>query len=507
MKKEFTDKELNEKVSELYHLYKDNDIVLLKLNNYINIQLPKLLINENDKLKERNERMILLNKNKNDFILKFLSKNHYLYINSTELFILYDNFSYNIINEDDIQYNILSSISNLGGNITQWKFKIKNEILSKIKNNNISNTIPESNTIQNTIQILFPFILKSKDEVKYFLTYIGDIILKKDNIPFIFINIKFKNIINELCKQIYFYTLTSIDSYFKYKFSEQYSNKLRILNCNKDLCTNNEQLTSNTLNNLKNNILNIIFVSCYYSNRFQNSDLFLIDKCESNINYNILFLKNNNTDEIIELFLNKFVIKTDNSLNSISYKNMLFLWNSFLEQQDLPKIICDKTLKTKLINKLNFKDDLFQSVLSNYLKNIDSFLSFFNDNFYENKNEINFELEEIYHLYKNWLNKQKKSKSKDMNYYEINETKIFNIINYYFNNCMFENEKYLINFSTNLWNKKDEIKSFLSNNDISMLTINEVYQEYTNYQKNNQNNIVSKNYFDKYIETNNIDLN
>mgnify|MGYP001380588767 CR=1 FL=1 len=94
-----------------------------------------------------------------------------------------------------------------------------------------------------------------------------------------------------------------------------------------------------------------------------------------------------------------------------------------------------------------------------------------------------------------------------MNYYEINETKIFNIINYYFNNCMFENEKYLINFSTNLWNKKDEIKSFLSNNDISMLTINEVYQEYTNYQKNNQNNIVSKNYFDKYIETNNIDLN
>ena len=68
-----------------------------------------------------------------------------------------------------------------------WKFKIKTSLIKKIKENNILNSIPESETIQNTIKIFEQYYLNSKNEVKYFFTIIGDIILKK-NINIFFIN-------------------------------------------------------------------------------------------------------------------------------------------------------------------------------------------------------------------------------------------------------------------------------------------------------------------------------
>ena len=41
-------------------------------------------------------------------------------------------------------------------------------------------SIPESKTIQNVINFLYPTILNSKEEAKYFLSIIGDNILKKN---------------------------------------------------------------------------------------------------------------------------------------------------------------------------------------------------------------------------------------------------------------------------------------------------------------------------------------
>ena len=41
--------------------------------------------------------------------------------------------------------------------------------------------IPESTTIQYVIQHLTPILFRSKSEVKYFLTLLGDNILKKSN--------------------------------------------------------------------------------------------------------------------------------------------------------------------------------------------------------------------------------------------------------------------------------------------------------------------------------------
>ena len=76
-----------------------------------------------------------------------------------------------------------------------WKQKTKINVMKKIKDQNILFNIPESITIQNVLEALTPVFFRNKAETKYFLTVIGDNILKKEY--------KFKSFYNSYCKTIY----------------------------------------------------------------------------------------------------------------------------------------------------------------------------------------------------------------------------------------------------------------------------------------------------------------
>ena len=119
---------LNNTINELYTKYKDNEYVLSKLVNWIQIQLPKKLELENTRKIERNERKKHLIESQERFTRKFLKKHLYFYIPSTEMFFTYDKTNYNTLREDDINHKILSSISSIKGDLMQWKWKIKTNI-------------------------------------------------------------------------------------------------------------------------------------------------------------------------------------------------------------------------------------------------------------------------------------------------------------------------------------------------------------------------------------------
>ena len=53
-------------------------------------------------------------------------------------------------------------------------------MIKKIKCQNLFSIIPNSDTIQNCLNLLIPNIFSNKQEAKYFLTIIGDCILKKN---------------------------------------------------------------------------------------------------------------------------------------------------------------------------------------------------------------------------------------------------------------------------------------------------------------------------------------
>jgi hypothetical protein len=110
----------------------------------------------------------------------------YLEKNNKNSFYYYDNITYKLIKEDNIQHKLLSSISK-DRTLMDWKYRTKINIIKQIKSRSLWKSIPESITIQNVLNLLYPSIFSCKDHAKYFLTLIGDNILKKNTGDLIFL--------------------------------------------------------------------------------------------------------------------------------------------------------------------------------------------------------------------------------------------------------------------------------------------------------------------------------
>ena len=173
--------ELNEikiQLENLYYYYNDNEFVQGKLVHHIINQLPNLLENIKTTHEQRETRKQTLTDARDTFTEQFLNKTKYFYNQSTELFFTYDDENYSIMKEDDIQHQILTSVTH-NRQLMSWKYKIKNNIIKQIRERDILKSIPESSTIQNVLNSLYPTLFKTRNHAKYFLTIIGDIILKK----------------------------------------------------------------------------------------------------------------------------------------------------------------------------------------------------------------------------------------------------------------------------------------------------------------------------------------
>ena len=68
-----------------------------------------------------------------------------------------------------------------------WKHKTNTTILKRIKEKSPLNAIPESATIQSVINMLCPLLFNTREQVKYFLTIIGDCLLAKTSFNLIYI--------------------------------------------------------------------------------------------------------------------------------------------------------------------------------------------------------------------------------------------------------------------------------------------------------------------------------
>ena len=484
--------ELNITVNKLYTKYQDNEYVLSKLINWIQIQLPKKLENENTRKLERNERKKQLMESQQDFTRKFLKKHYYYYIPHTEMFFTYDKVNYTTLREDDINHKILSTISSIKGDIMQWKYKIKSNINKTVKNNLLYSAIPESVTIQSIISNIYPLLFKNKNEAKYFITIIGDAINKTqpiyNDLTFI-ISYKAKDFIRDIGNLIWIYTGVNILNHIKFKYHDQKYESIRLLTIN-----DNVELKS-TWSNLKNNIINLIVVSCFYSNRYKGSENFLINECDEIKKTHILYLKLNNLDNIIHKFTEVYIETCDETYN-IPWKNMLFLWKLFLEENELPNIVFTNTLKNILTEKFTYNEhyERFSGITSRHLPFVSKFIDFWNTYFYVNPDEFEFEISEINKLFKQSLFYNNKIVADDK--------RIVSVLKHYFENINIEDNKFLFGWSCKLWNKEADLDTFIETikEEHKCISIYEAYLEYTKYSSNDLT--VSKRYFEKYIEEN-----
>ena len=175
-------------IENLFETYKNDNYMKMRITQYICNRLPKIFetINLTHITNQSYEEKMQMNQD--TFIQSFLHFNKYFYMPTSEKFFIYDDEHYKSISEDDILYNVLTSISKIK-DLLAWKKRTKISIMCKIKNNLLIKSIPNSETIQNVLDLLYPSFFSSKSEAKYFLTIIGDSILKKNNHLFHFLKL------------------------------------------------------------------------------------------------------------------------------------------------------------------------------------------------------------------------------------------------------------------------------------------------------------------------------
>jgi len=486
-------------------LYINDDYMYDKLHSYIQNNLPNIMKNIKNSNNERILRNNELNVEFHTFIRKFLNENKYFYVSTTEKFYIYDGVNFKVTNEDAILHHILTTITRERC-LLSWKYKTKVTLMKSIKENSLFDNVPESTTIQNVINSIYPTLFSTKYAAKYFLTVLGDNMLKKNNNHIHYVPLYSKTFIrglNNLSQELIGQSNTNT---FKLKYHEDhdYSN-CRIINIHETVKYENIWKRI-----ICENGIDIICVSLHYSSRFGNADTFLSSQSE-NFDNQIHYLKNNSKTDIINAFTTEYFIKiTDDThdLNTTEWKDIYFLWNHFLGKYRLPNIMYQSEFSnlfsSTFADHYRVNNNNFIGLFSKFLPSAQSFVTFWNQTMLENPYENFLEIDEIRNIFKIW------NKTND----NLSNQQILDIISYFFPDVCTENDKHIHEFVCSLWNKGEQIEHvlgkykqyYIDNALDGDKTIHELYVYYCNYVNTTAHDsqynslIVDKSYFEMYLK-------
>jgi hypothetical protein len=499
----------NNVLNQLYEKYGDNNYVLKRIQTYITNYLPNIIENELINFEKRKNRIRNLYNEQQIFIQIFLTTNQYFYLQSSNLYYEYNNKNYKIVSEDDIVYNLLTNISHTKI-LFQWKHKTKIHIMKQIKDRGLFTSIPDTETIQEVLNVLYPSIFQSKLMAKYFLIIIGDNILKKNTHLIFLINNTMKQFIQEIDDISNITIKNNISNNFLCKYHEKHLYE----NCR--LIKLNEGFSFEMCKNVIRKIgLNLLCVATHYSNRFGDSDVFCNNMTDEDIKTYILYLKNNNQKLIIDNFCNKFIQPATASANNeaslkIEWKQLHFIWKQFIHTNYLPNIIYSNTLKTLLKEKYKYEEqtDAFHHITSKYLPIIHDFLAFWESAIIISNNTVDIqeiEIDELTAIFKYWI-KQNQHICKSIG--NINDDNTIKIINHFFPQIIIKNDKYILNIYSVMWNKNKDIKNsfefiayHFKNKNANLLSFEDAYNYYWKFASDHiYKFIVSKKYFETYLQ-------
>jgi hypothetical protein len=493
-------------ITTLIEKYKDNDYMLQRIRNHVITCLTNTLENEFKTHEERVNRNTYLTNEQQVFIQVFLSKNKYFYLPNNNLFYEYDGQKYLIIKEDEIIHKLLSSISKERV-LLDWKHKTKTTIIKQIKERSLFSSIPETDTIQNVLNVLYPAFFTSKNAAKYFLTIIGDNILKKNQHLIFLVTPQMKQFLNE----IDIVALSSIgNNHTSNNFMAKYHENHSYENCR--LIKINDNFSNEVWREFLKKIgLDMLCVAAHYSKRYENSDIFIENKSDEELKSYTYYLKNTTQNTIVDDFCNKYMISTKDC--QIEWKNLHFVWKQFLSSCHLPNMIYSNALKQLLKEKYIYHDstDSFVGITSKYLPVYRDFIKFWESSIEVDEpsskntplfdNEI--EVDELSFLFKIWAKNDPLISNST-----ISEENIVKILKHFFPNVEIVEDKYVLNISSKLWNKMNDIESSFTymreqiknEYSLALISFDDVYNYYCkSCYGQGIKNIVSKRYFEKYL--------
>jgi hypothetical protein len=502
-------------LKQLLIKYKDNDYMTQRIYNHVVNYLPNTLDHELKNYEKRVSRNNYLTNEQNIFIQVFLSKNNYFYLPNNNLFYEYNGTNYLIIKEDNIIHNLLSSISK-DRILLQWKHKTKTNIIKQIKERNLFSSIPETDTIQNVLNVLYPAFFNSKNTAKYFLTIIGDNILKKNQNIIFLVTQATKLFLNEIDNV----SLLSIGNNNSiHNFMTKYHETHSYENCR--LIKINENFSNNLWRELLKKIgLDLLCVAAHYSKRYENSDKFIENNSDEELENYTYYLKYTTQKNIVDNFVSEYTLSCGGF--SIEWKNIHFVWKLFLSNNNLPNIIYSNVLKQMLKERYSYEEstDTFLGITSIHLPIYKNFLKFWEVTMEVNSNididiyinnsiifDNEFEVDELSSLFKYWIKEYNEQYFESHNV-NITEENIVKILKHFFPNVEIIENKYVLNVTCKIWDKiKDIESSFLFIKEkiiheykLELISFDDSYNYYHKYcNLNSIKNIVSKHYFEKYL--------
>jgi hypothetical protein len=504
-------------LKELFKNYENDEYMLQRIHTHVNNYLPNTLKNEQINHEKRVNRNHFLTNEQQIFIQVFLSKNQYYYLSSNGYFYEYDGKNYFIVKEDDITHKLLSSISKERV-LLDWKHKTKTNVIKLIKERSLLNSIPETDTIQNVLNFIYPSLFASKTQAKYFLTVIGDNIFKKNTQLIFFVSQNMKKLMGDLDSVSYLSignAITTNNFVTKYHENNSYEN-YRLLKINE---TFSHELWKEQLKKMG---LDLLCVATHYSKRYEDSEKFLENKSDEELKQFALYLRSNNQEKITASFCESYLNKVDDNNSVIHWKNLHFIWKQFLSANSLPNMIYSNSLKNMLKEVYNYDEarDCFTNLTSKYLPIESDFIKFWektiqvinnngdnpvNDDDNETFDEL--EIDELCMLFKMWT-QNNANQEKLISNGNINEESVLKILKHFFPGIEIVDNKYVLNVSCNIWNKNAEIeKSFeyiklqiKTNNTLALISFDDAYNYYYKYCNCQSNKlIVNKRYFEKFL--------
>lgn len=508
---EYNPKTYTSLIDELINKYKYNDYMMNRVEYHIN-SLSSILENEEKSHEDRLTRNNFLTSEQNLFIQLFLNKNQYYVLPNTPYYYQYSGKHFTKVREDDIHHQILTSISK-DRVLMPWKYKTKVTLMKMIKDRHLFTSIPESDTIQFVLNQLCPAFFSRKNKAKYFLTIIGDNLLKKNTDLIYLISPMVKKYMSDLDTISYLTTgITNVTNTIVSKYHENYMyDKCRLVDMNDKSSNDSWRLM---LNNCE---LDLLCVAAHYSDRYGSAETFL--KSSDDICDYVLYMKNHNQTTILDTFCSQYIEKVENinkdpPTNIINWKNMHYIWKLFVSRYSLPNVIYLNNLKSMLKDKYVYDEvtESFQNVTSTYLPMVSEFLCFWDscitsiDAKKTNGIDYEIEIDELHTLFKMWIVKNSPKTKVLFN----GEGELINMLNHYYPSIEVTNDKFIINISCTFWNKIEELDICMNDAknhyrdmndngllDAVMIPITELY---TFYVKRNKSCLaISKPYFEKYI--------
>ena len=522
-----------------------NEYILDRIHAYVKTQLPQSIKNYQTAHAERETRKKSLAVAADEITETFLNKTKYFYCPASELYFTYNNqVRYSLIHEDEIHHRILSFTSGANGAsvtisapvseggavdgasiTTSIRYKIKNKIIKSIQSRDILSSIPESRTIQNVIGLLYPALFRTRDHAKYFLTILGDILLKKSGSAVVyFVPPVAKEFIKDLGVQGYgVFGLNSgaFSSVFKFKYYEHQYKDCRIVDIHAAATAASVSASSSSssssssasllrlshLPELKSAVIDLFCVAAHYSHRFSNADDFLCLHCKTPEVANHAFYLRDRTDpQIIQEFV-EYATEPASADHEISMTNMLYLWKMYLSEFRLPTMFFAATLRAKLVEYASASasasadpsgTDAFPHRTSRYLPVVSQFRQFWGEHCVVNDTEIELEIDELSTLFKDYAAASASA----------SDTTLLGILRHFYPDVIIEDDKYILNVGCLLWNKNAEINEYLEQFRDQCVALNlsfpqPLYNAYEYYCGKcylvAKRRIISKRYFEKYF--------